>query len=159
MVHILPCLEDRIVSTKSPEDIYSILKSVTVSRKIAFCNSSNAEFIGEINASAFKIVRRIVYKNSFLPVIVGTVKVENGISVIDVKMSLHFFIRIFLAVWFGIIGFFFLLLCLNFLIEGMKEGQMLLGVAMFFILGQALVRAGFYIPAKKAKKRLEELLR
>ena len=159
MLHILPCLEYKINSTKSPEDISTVLKSVTAPERGMSYNPTNTEFFGEINLSDFKIMSNINYRNSFSPVIVGNIRVEGERSVIEIKMCLHWFVRIFLSCWFGMAGFFFLIGLLYVLIEGISEALLLLLATMFLIFGQTLARSAFYIPAKKAIVRLEELLK
>lgn len=56
MLHILPRIEYSINSTKSPEDINTIMNSVTVPREEMFCESRDVEFTGKVNPSDFKIV-------------------------------------------------------------------------------------------------------
>ena len=71
MIHIFPHLEYSIDSTKTPEDIYTILNSVTAPKKMLFHYPDNIEFMGEVNPSDFKIVikPKPYVKNSFIPVI------------------------------------------------------------------------------------------
>lgn len=163
MIHILPQLEYRIDSAKSPEDIYAILNSVTVPRGELFCDSRDAEFTGEVNPSDFKIVRevtgRIYLENDFRPVIQGKIRVERGQTVIDIKMRLHLFVQIFLTVWFGGVGISFLSGLLTVFTKGENGVPMLLGSVGFFAFGQALARIGFHFSAQYTRKILEELLK
>lgn len=158
MIHILPRFDDRIVSDKSPEELFLILNSVTDTRKTAFSISSNAEFIGKMTPPNFKIVSipKIYRRNSFLPVIEGTICIEGDRTVIGLRFHLHWFVRIFLTIWFGMAGFSFLVGLLLVLTEGNVE--FMLTAALFVLLGQALVRSAFYIPAWKTAARLRELL-
>ncbi|MCM1254388.1 MAG: hypothetical protein NC321_16335 [Clostridium sp.] len=171
MIHILPRLEYNINSTKTPEDINAILNSVTVPGKDMPCDFRDAEFVGEVNPYDFKIIKKdsiykssiykgnIYIKNSFKPVISGTIRTENGMSVIIIKMRLYLFVRISSVFWFGGVGIVVILSGLNaFLIDGIKGALMFVSSAAMFAVGEALVRIGFYLPAKKAIKRLEELL-
>ena len=164
MIHIFPRLEYRIDSTKSPEDINTILNSVTAPKKMVFSYLSypdNIEFIGEVNPSGFKIVSRPKphVKNSFVPVIVGTIRTGRGLTVIDIKMRLYLFVQIFLTIWFGGAGLGVLAGLLAVFTEGMNGVPMLFATVVLFAFGQALARIGFYFPAKRAIKRLEELLK
>lgn len=163
MIHILPHLEYSIDSAKSPEDICTILNSVTVPRGELLCDSRDVEFTGEVNPSGFKIVRevtgRIYLKNDFRPVILGKIRVERGQTVIDIKMRLHLFVQIFLAVWFGGVGVYFLSGLLTVFTKGENGVSMLLGAVGFFVFGQVLARIGFYFSARYTRKILEELLK
>ena len=164
MIHIFPRLEYSIDSTKSPEDINTILNSVTAPKKMVFSYLSypdNIEFIGEVNPSGFKIVSKPkpLVKNSFIPVIVGTIRTERRQTVIDIKMRLYLFLQIFLTIWFGGAGLGVLAGLLAVFTEGMNGVSMLFATVAFFAFGQVFVRTGFYFPTKNASRRLEELLK
>ena len=161
MIHIFPRLEYSIDSTKSPEDINEILNSVTEPKKMIFSYPDNIEFIGEVNPSGFKIVSKPkpLVKNSFIPVILGTIRTERRQTVIDIKMRLHLFLQIFLTIWFGGAGLGVLAGLLAVFTEGMNGVSMLFATVAFFAFGQVFVRTGFYFPAKNASRRLEELLK
>ncbi len=164
MIHILPHLEYSIDSAKSPEDINEILKSVTAPKKMVLSYLSypdNIEFIGEVNPSGFKIVSKPKphVKNSFIPVIVGTIRTGRGLTVIDIKMRLYLFVQIFLTIWFGGAGLGVLAGFLAVFTEGMNGMSMLFATVAFFAFGQVFARIGFYFPAKNASRRLEELLK
>ena len=165
MIHIFPRLEYSIDSTKSPEDINTILNSVTAPKKMVFSYLSypdNIEFIGEVNPSGFKIVSKPKpphVKNSFIPVIVGTIRTGRGLTVINIKMRLYLFVQIFLTIWFGGAGLGVLAGFLAVFTEGMNGVSMLFATVAFFAFGQVFARTGFYFPAKRARRRLEELLK
>lgn len=158
MIHILPRFDYRMISAKSPEDLFLILDSVTNTRKFAFTISADTEFIGTISPPNFRIMSKINYRNSFLPVINGTIYTKEGRTVVDLRFRLHWFVRIFLAVWFGMTGLSFLIGLLLVLTERTAKPALLLTAASFLLVGQVLVRSAFYLPAKKAAARLEELL-
>ena len=157
-MRLLPHLECEIRSDRSAEEIHRILESVTDSRKITF--STDAEFVGEIEPFAFQIVptlRYQYYRNSFLPVIRGNVKEwENG-TIVDIKMRMNLLVCVFLSVWFGML-FLFSLIGILVIITGVEESTIFLFSFGMIMLGQLLVRRAFGGPAKKAARRLEELL-
>lgn len=163
MLHILPRIEYSINSTKSPEDINTIMNSVTVPREEMFCESRDVEFTGEVNPSDFKIIEEVVgrfyFKNDFRPVIVGKVRTESGMSVIDIKIRVRLPVQIFLTVWFGGVGIGFLGGLIAVITKGMDGVSMLFGSVAIFALLQAIARIGFYFPAKYTMKKLEELLK
>ena len=161
MIHIFPRLEYSIDSTKSPENIYTILNSVTAPKKMLFSYPDNIEFIGEVNPSGFKIVSKPkpYVRNSFIPVILGTIRTGRGLIVIDIKMRLYLFVQIFLTIWFGGAGLGVLAGLLAVFTEGMNGVPILFATIALFAFGEALARIGFYFPAKNAIKRLEELLK
>ena len=97
-------------------------------------------------------------KDSFLPVIIGQIRgQENGTTVI-VRMRLLWLVFAFLCVWFGITGMVFLAGLLA-VISGQPDGWGITASAAGFILvGQLLVRGGFYILAERGKRELGGLL-
>lgn len=163
MLHILPRIEYSIDSSKSPEDINTIMNSVTVPREMMYRDSDDAEFTGEVNPSDFKIVEEVVgrfyIKNDFKPVILGTIRAEKGMSVIDIKMRLRLPILIILSVCLGVVGVYFLGGLIAVFTKGMDGVTMLFFSVVIFALLQAIVRIGFYFPAKYTMKKLEELLK
>ncbi len=163
MLHILPRIEYSINSTKSPEEIYTIMNSVTVPREEIFCESRDVEFTGEVNPSDFKIIEEVVgrfyIKNDFKPVIVGNIRTESGMSVIDIKVRLRLPVQIFLTIWFGGVVISFLGGLIAVITKGMDGVSMIFGSVAFFVFAQVLVRIGFYFPAKYTMKKLEELLK
>ncbi|MDE6750118.1 MAG: hypothetical protein K2K21_13800 [Lachnospiraceae bacterium] len=163
MLHILPRIEYSIESSKSPEDINAILKSITVPRYEMVCDSADVEFSGEVNLSDFKIVEevagRLYIKNDFKPMIVGNIRTESGMSVIDIKMRLRLPVQIFFTVWFGGVGIGFLGGLIAVFTKGIDGVSMLFTSVVMFTLAQAAVRIGFYFPAKYTMKKLEELLK
>lgn len=156
MIHLLPHSEERIISKKTPEDIYIILKSVTDSGKAA--RSTNAEFMGQVRPFDFRIVPKINYRNSFLPVLIGNITEKEEGTFIDITFRMPMFTQIFLIIWYGMACFYFLCGILAVSIGGAEQTAFILVPFGFIVLGQVLSRCCFYGPAKKAFNRLKELL-
>src|SRR5260370_40603488 len=57
---------------------------------------------GRIDRNQFKISRIIHHRNSFLPTIIGSVRVDGTGAVIDATLRPHFSVIVFLALWCGI---------------------------------------------------------
>ncbi|MDE6845555.1 MAG: hypothetical protein K2J99_07295 [Lachnospiraceae bacterium] len=161
MIHFFPRLDCRIRVKKCSQDICSILESVTDPRGEWFNTDSAAVFVGKVNSSGFKIVPkpRNGYRNSFSPVIEGRITGGKNVAIVDVKMRLHLFARIFLVVWFGGVGYALLAGILGIMAGKLSEGISFTIVPILLIVfGQGLIRIGFYPPAKQALRRLEEML-
>ena len=156
MIHLLPYIEERINSKKTPEDVYMIMKSVTDSREIV--PSTSAEFIGQVHPLDFRIVPNINYRNSFLPTVVGSMTENEEGTTIDITFQMHILTRILLVFWYGMACFLFLCGILAVLTGGLEKITVILVSLGFIVCGQILMRCGFYGPAKKALKRLKELL-
>lgn len=157
MIHILPYLEHTIRTKKSPQEIHDILQSVTsFQRGVAL--SMPGEFMGTIGQYDFKIMSNINYRNSFLPVIKGTIKKGEGEYLVALKMQLHLLTYILLIFWFGLAGISFLIGVLHLIISNPTDITMFLWTGGFIAFGQIVSRSGFFFQAKKDIKRLEELL-
>ncbi len=157
-MHLMPYVEHRIYTSKSPEEICTALKVVTKSREETACRPY-IEFIGEIGPLEFEIMNNICFRNDFAPMISGRIRVEGITSVIDLKMCLHH--AKYVSSIFGncIFGLACLIVLLGFIMTGefnVFPFIMLIGV---FALHQLIMRLGFYIPAKKSIEKLEKLLR
>jgi hypothetical protein len=61
-------------------------------------------FVGRIEGSSFRLLRRIYHRNSFRPQIRGSVIDAPGGSEVDLTMSISPAVAIFLLVWFGMVG-------------------------------------------------------
>src|ERR1700690_4052606 len=62
-------------------------------------------FIGWVRDGSFKLHRDIRYRNSFLPVVHGRIVPADIGTRIQVTMSIHPLVAVFLAIWFGSLGF------------------------------------------------------
>lgn len=159
MIHFFPCLRERIDTGKTCEEIYGILNSVTDSRKFIWI--PNAEFTGTVSPTGFRIIFYSGFRNSFSPLLAGTVSKKEEGSVIEIVLQLHLAVRIFITVWSGGVFLFFLLGVLNVLadfVDGSK-GVILILISTVMIAGsQLMMRVCFYGPARMAIERLRELL-
>ncbi len=150
MIHLLPYLEGSIKSEKSPEEIARILKSITDSQKSLLRRDTKAEFTGEVTPAGFKVVSNIIE---------GRVRTEEDASLIEIKMRLHPLVRVFLLFWFGMVSFFVLLGIADIIMSGFHVAlRLFLPAGGLFTLAYLMVRGGFYLPARKAMERLENLL-
>lgn len=97
MIHLFPYRKVQINSSKSREDIFTVLQSATDSRN--FLLSTDAKYTGQVYSSHFKICpRKNDNRNYFLPVInsaiKGTITEREEGCAIDVVMQVDIAIRI-----------------------------------------------------------------
>jgi hypothetical protein len=59
----------------------------------------NKEYSGDVLTDSFFLRRNITNKNSFLPMVSGTIAPDGHGSLIRVRMKLHPFISVFCVVW------------------------------------------------------------
>lgn len=159
MMHIFPYLREQINSGKTREEIYRILDSVTDSRK--FIWFPNAEFSGKVSSFYFTIRPEFGYRNSFAPVLTGTMTEKKEGTMIDIVLQLHIFVRMFIVIWSGGLFLFFLFGVLGVymdIIDGTGGIILILVPIGMITASQIIMRFGFYSSARKAQKRLRELI-
>ena len=158
MIYLWPHLNlrEQIDSKKTPEEIYMILQSVTDSRK--FFLFSDAEFRGRVDPLNFRITRLLWGNNSFEAVLTGNLTEKEGGTAIEVTLQMDTDTYIFLIIW-NVINFFIVLFTILAVFTGNLEEKMFIMVPIAFTIGgQVLPRCCLYGSAKKALKRLKELL-
>lgn len=158
-IKVFPSFNDSFPSSKTPEEIYAVLQSVTAPPKLRLFQSCSQEFIGEVTPSYFRIVSNISYRNSFLPCITGTISPTGNGSQIMIKMRLHPAITVFCSIWLGFMVYVFLIGLLLAFMDGFAQALPLLGAsAGMTAFAQILIRLGFSQPARKALRRIRELV-
>lgn len=157
MIALIPRMKFTICSPKTPAEVRRAIEAETAVRDGLFhVTPDGTDFVGEVGESDFHVMPRLPagFRDSFLPVIRGVYRRGE----VDICMRLEGFVYVFCVVWFGITGVCLLLSVVN-LFMGQPDGwKAAAGMAGMFLFGQLLVRGGFYIPAKRARRRLEELL-
>ncbi len=160
MIHIIPRMKFTIHSRKTPWEVHRIMEAETAVQDGLFHYSpAEADFFGEVEESEFKVVQRLpaCVRDSFRPVILGQIRRRGSGAAVDIRMRLSMEVLVFCVIWFGMSGLYFLICFLTLIIGRLDGWQEIVSAAAFFFFGQLLVRAGFYIPAKRARRRLEEL--
>lgn len=159
-MHFLPQMKFQIESRRTPEEVRTLLQSVTDTEREWFTRPKGKMFRGKIQGTEFKIMAipgDIVLRDSFQPVIVGRIRTQANRTIVDVRMRLRGFVFGFMIVWFSMPIFAFLTALLA-LVVGNPEGWKIAAVTgVLIFLGQAMVRCGFYYPARKSRQKLEEL--
>lgn len=155
---VLEALQSRFHSSKSPETIYGFLRSHTALGAASRLQSrpelaSARDFIGTVEFDRFQISPRLHYRNSFLPIISGTVDRDNGGSVVSLRAKMHPFISGFTIFWLCPVLFVLLISLSRLLWQGIAVCLFLLAAMGCFLY------FGFYRPARKALRQLEELLK
>lgn len=155
---MLPSLDETIQSDKSPEEISRIMGAITVSRREHYFADMRGEFVGEIDMTGFKVMSNIHHRNSFLPVIIGSIRTEGNRSIIVINMRMHPLTSAFSVIWLSGVAFFLLIgICIACVDRNASSLMLICTAAGMMLFGQLLIRGGFYRPARKAIARLREL--
>lgn len=75
----------------------------SVRQSFPFNQADGAPFIGSVQEDSFKLRRNIRYRNSFLPMIRGTIASYGVGTRISVTMFLHPVVAIFMIFWLGMV--------------------------------------------------------
>ena len=146
-----------IETKKSKDEILQIIRDNTYIRTSVFgFSEGDAYFEGKVYENSFKIWRCIQYRNSFLPLIIGTIEKSDYDSTLKIKINMRMtiFVSVFTSIWFtGVIA-----ACLIFPFVSFPMPAALVPYIML-VFGILLVIIPNKIEAKKAREKLEELLK
>lgn len=147
---------------KSGDVLYRISDNLEPERtfrfKGLFFTGSSKPYEGWVDDNGtFKLKRIIGYKNSFLPVIEGSVKPEYFGSKIKLKLRLDKFVMVFVIVWMTAVGIASIATIIGFLNDPSIDRMAFIPIGMF-VFGYALTMLAFKFESAKSKRDLVELL-
>jgi hypothetical protein len=123
-----------------------------------FKRDSRSPFLGMVGPDRFKITRNITYRNSFMPVLVGTISQEGPHTVIHLRLRLVIFVLVFIMIWVSMATFGALAISWRGFSQGDPNrwaGLLMWGFPAF---GYVLCMGGFNYERKRSLKALKELL-
>ena len=145
-----------IETKKSKNEILQIIRDNTYIKTSVFdFPKGDKYFEGSVSENSFKICRCIHYRNSFLPLIIGTIEKSDYDSTLKIKINMRItiFVSVFISIWFtGVLAG-----CLIVPFAGFPMPAALVPYAML-VFGILFVILPNKIEAKKAREKLEELL-
>ncbi len=99
-------MEITISSKLSPDEVLKKIKMRVDPRGLFFGSMfGSLPFVGSFKGNHFKIRKRIFYNNSFSPIFYGEVVSSPNGSEIKGRFHIYLPVRIFMGIWFGVIGF------------------------------------------------------
>jgi hypothetical protein len=108
--------------------------------------------IGALTGSEFKVYRNVGYRNSFLPILVGSIYQDTDKTKLKIQMRLNFFVLAFSSVWFLGLTLISIFLILN-------SNLLFAGLAILILLiGYLLMSGLFWVEVKKLKDIINLLL-
>lgn len=164
----LPYEKYTIHTRLSEEEVVKRLQSIIEYRNPFTLNifktaSAYRSYEGKISEKTFKMSRIISYRNSFLPVIKGTVSTYLDKTEVAVSMQLVLFVKIFIIFWLtatGIVALGVSIVILTALFQlnfNKLSFALLIPIGMFFF-GYLLTLLAFKGEAKKSREELDTLL-
>ncbi|WP_312287182.1 hypothetical protein [Chryseobacterium gleum] len=134
----------------SEQEVFTRLSGFVEPKKFGLGRNYTKDYEGSANNNGFEISRVIQYRNSFLPQINGKIQNENNGTQIQVTMSLHAFVLVFLLFWCSIaVGIFIMI--------GSTEKKMSVEFFMpllMLLFVYILTMTGFKTESKKSKEYL-----
>jgi hypothetical protein len=151
----LPFEKFEIESSLSKEKvIIALMENIEEEKMIRFWKRSDAkDFEGTIRGNEFEIQRIISYKNSFLPIIKGRMETAGYGAKLRIDMRIQIPVILFLVIWFGIIGLFFIIE----IFKGINDVKSILFPFGMLLFGYILTMAGYLVEASKAKDLLLDI--
>jgi hypothetical protein len=138
------------------EAIIELMKNIEAEKTIRLWNKSGTkEFEGHLRGNEFKIQRIINYRNSFLPIIKGKVETIGDKARLIIDMRLQIFVIIFMSIWFGSVGLFFLVSLFNDADDFSIDSILFPGGMLLF--GYLLTMGGYLFEANRAKDILLDI--
>jgi hypothetical protein len=110
-------------------------------------------FVGRIEGNVFRIHRRIRYRNSFLPQVLGVVNATPKGTRLSLTMYLHLLVALFILAWLSWVGMGALMALAHW-----GTGEFRIEPVAMLVMGIALSVGGFYPEAYKARRLLERAL-
>lgn len=153
-----------LLSPLSPEQAHAALVARVRKGSMLFSwevrEHDDVPFRGSVEARSFRFVRRIRYRNSFLPVISGTLEPRGEGTLVTIRMRLLLPMAIFSSLWLGAVGYFMVATLIDAFAPGHGASSpgfvaFPLGMLLFFCL---MVTWGFGYEADVAEERLRVVL-
>lgn len=138
----------------TPEVVTAELMTHVSEREPLSFKRVSTPFRGVVEGRTFKFSREINYRNSFLPVVVGSVKRAGAGSEVSIVLRLHYFVIGFLGMWFSSLLFGLSLMLFGVQTRSPAQIAIPCGMLLFAVL---LTTVPFKIEADKAERLLSEI--
>src|SRR6267143_5209540 len=106
MYPLIPYKRLLIRTSLTPDDAAQILAQTVIPRSkwFPFWSRATSAFEGRVSPEGFNINRGIRYRNSFLPILHGRFRQTSDGTLVDVRMTMHPTVILFLLFWYVIIA-------------------------------------------------------
>jgi len=161
----VPSEQFTIETSLTQDEVQQRLTEVIESNRMVRLPFSNHKpYQGEVGNDWFEASRIIYYRNSFLPIIKGTIESTLDGCVITITMRPHILVTIFSIFWFGMLGITLLSMLCGMLGNLWKLNGTDTGVVPsiviplgLFVFGYLLITGGFKFESVGSKIFFQEL--
>jgi hypothetical protein len=137
------------------DTIVNLAKNIEPAKTLRFLNKSDTKaFEGYLRGNEFEIKRIINYQNSFLPIIKGQIEVFGNVTRVKIDMRLHVAVIVFMMIWFGFVGLFFVAALIN---SDIFNETLLFPLGML-LFGYALTMGGYLFESHRSKRILKDIV-
>jgi hypothetical protein len=149
---LLPYRQIEIESPHAPEEIAELLRVKTVQRQPWFRSlaRSGFEFTGTVSTNQFRIMPVIQGRNTYQPWLIGRIVPQPGGSKIHLLQTFHPVQIVIISAFFflpGIIG-----------TRTVGPKALLMAASLFLLFHVVMYFIGFLPEARKAERRIRELI-
>jgi len=155
MMKLIPYSKFRIETFLSPDEVANVIKQ-EVGPPESFLNfTGRCKYCGTINGRQFKIRKNIAHRNSFLPIIFGTVENSHNGSMVSIVMRPQILSLVFMMFWLlGVV-----VACILTFIFSEEIDLIQLTPFVMFVFGLSFPALLFWSEAPPQKTDLIEMIR
>jgi hypothetical protein len=157
----LPYERFRIRTVLSKQEVLKRLDTVIEPKQfLRLFGIKEKPYEGKIEDSHFAVSRIIWYSDPFLPMIKGDVESEMNGSSICISMQLRILVLVYMIIWLGIVGFFFLAilgLWISSLGQTSEAEPIFLILGGMFVFVYTLILGDFKLQSVESKKFFQDL--
>jgi len=160
-MNLLPYENFYIITQLKPVEVQERLETeiepvTPFSFKKLFVRKSAYFFKGHAANGHFQIRHIIFHRNSFLPIIKGSIKTYLTGSRIHVIIRMHLLVTLFMCTWFGMVGFGAIVYLTGATANNFSPPPFF--ALLMFLFGYGMMIGAFKYESIKAKDKLLELL-
>ena len=121
-----------------------------------FGSKSKKPFAGKLYNNIFKLSREISFTNLFTPVIYGAIIEEKGKITVRIKMTLHFIVKVVMAIWLSYVAYILFTSIRELIISSVLNDNLFRSLGVV-VIGYVIMTWAFKMESGKVKESLEEL--
>lgn len=138
MIKWMPYDSFEIQTELSPKQVREKLGIIT-KRSWEKMRRQGIVFSGEITSDGFQLTRCLAYRNSFQPVIYGTIRLTENGCVIQIEQKLNGFVKKIVYLWFFGLLFLILVMALTHINYSALICCCIMGVGAYFVIHMAFL--------------------
>lgn len=148
---LIPYKRIAITTLLSPEAARQRVIEVVEPRRFVRVPPIRGPYQGTVQNNTFKATRIITYRNSFLPVVCGSIEPNTTGSTVHITFRPNLFVLVLMTMWLGCVTFFLTIGIVS------QAVELIVGTAFMWVVGYGMWLGGFVFEARKAEAFFTEL--